>query len=216
MEMLLALAVSAIVVAAIGGVFYSALRLRERTAAAVDQAAPLRQALAVIRRDLQGVLPPSGLLAGDFKTGASSGGAAQGAGLQFYTSTGAMKDDAPWGDIQQVIYELRPSSQPARAAGNDLIRSVTRNLLGTAPEPAEQWLMGNVQSLEFSCYDGASWLPSWDTTLGNTNLPAAVRIRIQLASDNGADARNQEPIEMVIPLVSLSRTNQTQSAGGGQ
>src|SRR5437879_6245089 len=64
MEMLLALAVSAIVVAAIGGVFYSALRLRERTAAAVDQAAPLRQALAVIRRDLQGVLPPSGLLAG--------------------------------------------------------------------------------------------------------------------------------------------------------
>ena len=44
MEMLLALAVSAIVLAGIGGVFYSAIRLRERTAALVDAAAPLHQA----------------------------------------------------------------------------------------------------------------------------------------------------------------------------
>src|SRR5438034_3929210 len=67
MEMLLALAISAIVVAAIGGVFYSALRLRDRTAAALDEVAPLHQVLTLLRRDLQGAQPPSGHLAGDFK-----------------------------------------------------------------------------------------------------------------------------------------------------
>src|SRR5207245_9236232 len=50
MEMLLALAISAIVIAGIGGVFYSAVRLPERTAAALEEAARLRHALAFIRR----------------------------------------------------------------------------------------------------------------------------------------------------------------------
>src|SRR5689334_22550428 len=88
MEMLLALAVSAIVVAGIGGVFYSAVRLRERTAAALDEAAPLQHALALIRRDLRGALPPGGYLAGGFRNGTLSGSMSQGSGLQFYTTTG--------------------------------------------------------------------------------------------------------------------------------
>src|SRR5712671_3751317 len=68
-EVMLALAVSAIVLAAIGGVFYSAMRLRERTSAMLDESAPLHHALTVLRRDLQGALPPgAGTLpmAGDF------------------------------------------------------------------------------------------------------------------------------------------------------
>src|SRR2546426_12834784 len=81
MEMLLALAISAIVVAGIGGVFYSAVRLRETTAAALDEAAPVQHALAFIRRDLRGALPPSGYLAGDFKSGTASGGLGQSAGV---------------------------------------------------------------------------------------------------------------------------------------
>jgi len=217
-EMLLALAISAIVVAGIGGVFYSAVRLRETTAAALDEAAPLQHALAFIRRDLRGALPPSGYLAGDFKSGTVSGGLGQsaGIGLQFYTSTGTMREDAPWGDIQQVVYELRPAAQSSRAGGNDLIRTVTRNVLGTTPQSEEQWLLGNVQSVEFGCYDGADWRPSWDTTLGNTNLPSAVRVRLQLAKASSTDTRKQEPVEMVVAIVTQSRTNQTQSAGGGQ
>ena len=216
MEMLLALAVSAIVVAAIGGVFYSALRLRNSASAALDETAPLHQTLALLRRDLQGAVPPTGLMASNFTFGAISGGMGQNGMLQFSTSTGVMKADAPWGDIQRVAYELRASSQAARAGGNDLFRTVTRNLLGTAAQPDEQFLMGNVQTLEFSCYDGFNWLPSWDTSMGNTNLPSAVRVRIQLATDNNVDARSRQPIEMTIPLVSLSRTNQIQGSGGGQ
>jgi prepilin-type N-terminal cleavage/methylation domain-containing protein len=73
MEIMLALAVSAIVLVGIGGVFYSAVRLRERTMAMIDESVPLQQAFNFIRHDLQGALPPGGApqggipLSGDFK-----------------------------------------------------------------------------------------------------------------------------------------------------
>jgi type II secretory pathway component PulJ len=216
-EILLALSVSAIVLAAIGGVFYSAIRLRERTTAALDESAPLYHALTLLRRDLQGVLPPGGVLAGDFKAGTVDNGMAQGPGLQFCSSTGVIKDEEPWGDIQQVTYELRNPVERTSAAGKDLFRSVTRNLLATTSfESQDQWLMGNVQTLEFSCYDGAQWSDSWDTSLGNTNLPSAVLVRILLAADNSPNPGSRQPIEIIVPLVTQPRLSQTASTGGGQ
>ena len=216
MEMLLALAVSAIVLAGIGGVFYSAIRLRERTAALVDAAAPLHQALAFLRRDLLGVMPPGGVLAGDFRVGAISSGMAQGYGIQFSTTTGIIRDDVPWGDIQDVAYELRDPVERNYAGGKDLIRSVTRNLLPTATQDAEeQRLIGNIQSLQVACFDGTDWRDTWDSSLGDTNLPVAVRVRIQLATDNAGDARDRQPIEMIVPLTTQSRTNAVQTTEGG-
>ena len=208
MEMLLALAVSAIVLAGIGGVFYSAVRLRERTAALVDASAPLYQALAFLRRDLRGVMPPGGILAADFRSGAISSGLIQGYGLQFSTTTGIIKDDAPWGDIQDVVYELRDPTERNYTGGKDLIRSVSRNLLPTTTQDAtEQWLLGNVQSLEVACFDGLEWRESWDSSLGDTNLPVAVRVRIQLVGDSTTDNRSRQPIELIVPLGIQSRTN---------
>ena len=111
MEMMLALVVSAIVLAGIGGVFYSAIRLRDRTAAMLDESIPLHQALVFLRRDLQNALPPGGTyaLAGDFKSEQLGGGIGQNFRLQFFTSTGIINDNpnAPWGEIQEVSYELR-------------------------------------------------------------------------------------------------------------
>ncbi|MEI8042765.1 MAG: type II secretion system protein GspJ [Verrucomicrobiota bacterium] len=216
MEMLLALAVSAIVLAGIGGVFYSAIRLRERTAALVDAAAPLHQALAFLRRDLLGVMPPGGVLAGDFRVGAISSGMAQAYGIQFSTTTGIIRDDVPWGDIQDVAYELRDPVERNYAGGKDLIRSVTRNLLPTATQDAEeQRLLGNIQSLQVACFDGTDWRDTWDSSLGDTNLPVAIRVRIQLATDNAGDARDRQPIEMIVPLTTQSRTNAIQTTEGG-
>src|SRR6266699_6941856 len=95
MEVMLALAVSAIVLAGIGGVFYSALRLRERTVAMLDEAMPIHQALAVLRRDLRGALPPAGIsaLAGDFKIATLGGGLVQSFRLQCFTSSGVITDN---------------------------------------------------------------------------------------------------------------------------
>jgi prepilin-type N-terminal cleavage/methylation domain-containing protein len=216
MEMLLALAVSAIVLAGIGGVFFSALRLRERTVALIDQSSPVFIALDVLRRDLKGALPPNGMLAGDFRSGNLSSGVGQGFGLEFSTTTGSIDDGQPWGDVQDIIYELRDPVVRTNS-GKDLVRTVGRNLLSaTGIEWNDHWLLGNVETLQFSCYDGVEWREAWDTSLSDTNLPTAIRVRIQFATDNTADLRNQEPLEMVFPLVTQLRTNQTQTTIGGQ
>src|SRR5262245_62387354 len=68
MEVLLALAVSAVILSAIGGVFFSALRLRDRTTAMLDDAAPVQRTVSTIRRDLQGAAAPNGDLTGLFRS----------------------------------------------------------------------------------------------------------------------------------------------------
>ena len=93
---------------------------------------------------------------------------------------------------------------------------MTRNLLSTgAQEADEQWLMGNVQSFQLSCYDGQNWRDNWDTSMGDTNLPFAVKIRISVSGDNNVDLRQVQPYELVVPVLSVSHTNTTQSTNSG-
>jgi len=220
-ELMLALAISAVVLAGIGGVFYSAVRLRERTQAMLDEAIPLQQAFNFIRHDLQGALPPGGApqggipLAGDFKLQALGSGLGQNFHVEFFTTTGAVNDAGNWSDVQFVSYELRDPTERTRNTGaKDLVRSLNRNVLATAmQDPNEQPLLSNVQSLEFSCFDGVNWRDSWDTSMSDTNLPYAVRVRIQLAGEG--NSRAQQPFEIVVPVVSQSRTNVTASTTTG-
>jgi type II secretory pathway component PulJ len=213
MEVMLALTVSAIVLAAIGGVFFAAMRLRDRTAAALDETVPLYQALSIIRRDFQGALPPGSATlptAGDFKTDAESASR-----IQLFTTTAIVNDTDPWGDVQEVLYELRDPSD-RRQSGKDLYRTVSRDVLASgAAEGVELPLLSHVRALEFACYDGANWRDSWDTSLGDTNLPVAVRIRLRMAGDSDATSLAQQPYELVIPLLAQSRTNQPQTSTGG-
>lgn len=212
-EALLALAICAVVLVAINAVFATAVRLRNQTSAAVEGALPLDQALATLRRDLRGVVGPGGVLAGDFKCDAQSMGLNMGvtapsaSGLDFFTATGTISDNAPWGDLQEVYYLLMDPQDGNTAAGKDLVRYVNRNLLSTVllqpPEP--QRLLSHVQSAEFDAFDGLQWR-TWDTSMGDTNLPMAVRIRLHLAADNGGNA-NLEPLEVIVPLTTVTRTN---------
>jgi len=221
-EMLLAIAICAIVLVAINGVFATAVRLRDKTSEAVEAALPVNRALDTLYRDLKGTVGPGGFLAGDFRCGAAAMGATMGlsgeagsAGLDFYTSTGTISDKAPWGDLQEVFYELKaPTDRNER--GMDLVRCLNRNLLATTTQTPEiQRLMGNVQTLDFECYDGTQWRNTWDTSTGDTNLPATVRVRIQLAARPGEEAsKAARPLEMLVPLVSQTRTNLT--TGGTQ
>jgi type II secretion system protein J len=212
-EMILAVGVAALVLAVVGSVFFAALHLREVTQAAVDSATPVDQALAVMRRDLEcAVTPTNGttkILSGDFRVGTlTSPGVRQPVAIEMFTATGAVRDNAPWGDIQKVTYELRDPTD-RNEPGKDLYRSVTRNVLATTavPDVDDQWMLKGVQSIEFSCFDGSQWSDTWDTTgvtSVNTNLPVAVRVRIQLAGNNPATT---PPIEMLVPIDSQSRTN---------
>ena len=211
-EMILAIGVAAIVLVAINAVLFSALHLREITQAAVDDATPLDQAVTILRRDLQCAVPPepNGVLTGDFKAGnVTSLGLSQPVDIEIFTATGALHDNEPWGDIQRVTYELKdPATRTA--AGKDLVRSITRNLLSsTTLDVQDQPLLSGVESIRFSCFDGTQWLDTWDTTdttTSDTNLPVAVRVLIQMAGNNSDNTRPQ-PIQILVPMDSQSRTN---------
>ena len=209
-EMILAIGVAAIVLAAVNAVLFTALHLRRVTTEAVDAATPLDQAVTFLRRDLQCVVTPtngtSKFLSGSFRAGTiTSLGASEPVAVEMFTATGALSVNSPWADIQRVTYELKNSTEVA--GRRDLFRSVTRNLLSlsSTPEVEDQLMLGSVESVKFTCFDGSRWQETWDTsdvTSLYSNLPLAVRVEIQMAGGNA-----QEPIQMVVPIDCVARTN---------
>lgn len=222
-EVLLAVGIFAIVLFAMNTVFFSALRLQRSTTHILDERLPLNQALAIVRRDLQGAVQPvtnSTLLPRHFVATSSGGGfgGSSASSLEFYTTTGVIADAEPWGDVQRVRYELLPSTDPANPRGQELVRSVMRNVLATTTatdDEDEQLLVEGVESLEFLCYNGNDWRSTWDTeNSGDVGLPQAVRVRVQLAANNpGGTKITQEPLELFVPVSTQLLTNQVT---GGQ
>ncbi len=219
-EMVLAIGVAAIVLVAVNAVLFASLRLRDATADAVDAATPVDQAVTFIRRDLECVVTPTNgttkVLSGDFRAGnVSSPGVPEPVAIEMFTATGALGASAPWADIQRVTYELKEPIE-RDAVGKDLYRSVARNLLSlTTPDVQDQLMLSGVQDIKFTCFDGAQWQETWDTTgvtSTETNLPLAVRVDIQMAGNNAASIA---PIELVVPIDAQTRTNTVLTATGG-
>jgi type II secretion system protein J len=169
LELLIAVAVFAIVLASINAVFYGALRLRNKTTEALKEALPMQQALAIIKRDLANIVVPGGQLSGILQTTVTADLLPGRASPDFYTATGLIDETSPWAEVQKVCYLLADSTD--RTGGQDLIRAVTRNLLPAMAmdQPVQQWLMSGVQALKFFYYDGAQWRDSWDSTTASAS-----------------------------------------------
>ncbi len=195
LEVLIAIAVSAIVLAAINMVFYSALRLRNRTMASLDESAPIDHALATIRRDLANIVAPSRT---NFPLQSTIISQSQFGQItpDLYTATGQIDGLSPWGDVQKISYGLAPS---ADGMSRDLIRIVSHNLLATTTEmPEQQWLLGGVRNIALHYFDGAQWADVWDTTT-QSNLPTAIKVDLDLTNNL---------MHMVVALDTQVRTNQ--------
>jgi len=219
-EMILAIGIAAIVLICVNAALFTALHLREATVDMVDAESPVDSAVSYLKRDLECCVTPtngtSKVLSGDFRAGVgiNSVGVSGDVAIEMYTATGSLSDNAPWADIQRVTYELKTPADLS-APGRDLYRSVVRNLLPVAtPTVDDQFMLSGVSSIKFSCYDGAQWQETWDTTSAgspNTNLPKAVRVDIQMAGNAAA-----QPVEIVVPIDAVARTNAVlASATGG-
>jgi general secretion pathway protein J len=222
LELLIATVVFALVLAAINGVFYGALRLRNKSTASIEQSLPMQHALSVMKRDLSNLVP-GGMLAGGLQTTPSINNLPGQISPDFYTATGLIDETSPWSEVQRVSY-LLADSPTNRSGGSDLIRAVSRNLLPPSlrDTPSQQWLMGGVQGLTFAYYDGTQWRDSWDAaasdpTTGRTNLlPWAIKVQIRLVSgENGLPLASDGPVELVVPVVTQARTNTAQASSGG-
>jgi type II secretion system protein J len=216
-EMILAIGIAAIVLICVSTALYTSLRLRQAAAETVDAETPIDSTVSFLKRDLQCCVTPtngtSKVLSGDFRTGNGivSVGVSGAVAIEMYTATGALSEEEPWGDVQRVTYELKDPANLS-SPGKDLYRSVVRNLLSVStPTVDDQFMMGGVTDIKFSCFDGAQWQDTWDTTSVSsvdTNLPVAVRVDIEMAG-NAA-----QPIEMVVPIDATSRTNMVLSTTG--
>jgi type II secretion system protein J len=224
-ELLLAMVIFAVVLSAISGVFFGAMRLRSRTTEAIESALPVQSALAVIRKDLAGLVLPTGTIQSNLVVNVSNGdGAAQASDMSIYTSTGHLAEQVQWSEVVKVAYALRPATNSMSGVGKDLVRWVTRNHLPPLQdEPEEQRLLAGVQRMEFSFYDGTSWRTAWNTTNEVNLLPRAIKVQLTMAQEvNQAGNRAAgnfvpEPFEIVVPILvfGTNNTSTATSTGGG-
>jgi len=229
MEVLIATVAFAIVLAAINGVFYGAMRLRAKTVQSIDESLPTQRALAIIKRDLANIVVPGGTFFGALQTAPTANLTAQGSGAttaskpttqsvigqsspDFFTTSGTIDETSYWADVQKVSYLLVNSTNGT--AGRDLYRSVTRNLLPSLQDiPVQEPLMGGVQSIFFYYYDGSQWRQSWDSTTVDTvtglsnSLPKAIKVQLAMAVDERGRLQ-PPPIELVVPITVVGPTNQ--------
>ena len=217
-EMILAIGVAALVLLTANLVLFTALHLRDDAADMVDAATPIDSAVSFLKRDLAGCVATtngtSKVLSGGFRAGngLTSVGVSDPVAVEMFTTTGALSASQPWGEIQRVTYELKTPTTTG-AVGRDLYRSIARNLLTfNAPTVEEQFMLGGVENLKISCYDGAQWQDNWDTTSAtavNTNLPLAVKVEIQMTGNAQA-----QPVQIIVPIDVVARTNMVFSTTG--
>jgi prepilin-type N-terminal cleavage/methylation domain-containing protein len=206
-EVMLALAIAAIVLTAINAVFFGALHLRSTTVAVAEQALPVERAVETIKDDLVCIRPPStnGFI-GPMGTDATAVGMSQPLILELYTSSARISDDVPWGDVQKIDYWLQnPTNATRGATGKELIRGITRNLLASTPEsPEPHHLLDDVQNLRFSYFDGTNWNDTWSTTL--SNVPQAIKVFLTFTRPaDGTPA--SPPFQFVVPILTQLSTN---------
>ncbi len=202
LEMMIGCVVMAVLSAALFSVFSGTMHLREKTQDALDRQMGTSMALEIVRRDLAGLAAPNGVLASAMTGGADNQGTSGSDSLEFYTTAGVVTQGVPWGDVQQATYRLI-IPEAGNAAGYDLVREVTRNLLPSSTEetPQEQHLLSGIQSLRFEYLDEQTWLTTWDSTANDDQAPEAVRMSITFQTAAAQDpATKQEPLVLVCEI----------------
>jgi prepilin-type N-terminal cleavage/methylation domain-containing protein len=212
-EIIIATAIMAMLLVAIHVAFLAALRLRARTIDAVEASLPVEQALQIMQHDLANLVVSTngtnGSFFGPLQTVNQTNTLPGQIGPDFYTSGGEMDGIAPWGNVEKIDYLLAAPTNGSVSPGQDLIRAITRNLLPANPPPMPEEkhaILSGVQSLTFLYYDGTQWDSTWDTTQ-QTNLPLAIKVKIQMAVRNIGALSMNPPLELVVPVDVLLNTN---------
>lgn len=228
-ELLLAIAISAVILVAANAVLFGAIRLRNRTGRLLEDASARQQALAILRRDISGMVVPkdtSAMIGAPMYGGMNGLNDPTGSGMQIYTSSGIVNDNARWGACQKVAYVLKDPTNNVASLGRDLWRVVTRNLLPQNSETYdEQLLLSDVDGFEMTFFDGVTWRPTWTGTNELVALPRAVTVNLIVAEAEPSERargmlarRTLVPFQLVIPILVAPATNTVDSAtdGGGQ
>ena len=218
-EVLVTITIFAILLAAINGLLFGAIRLQSKANEAIDNVLPVDRVTTIVKRDVMNMLfETNGMICGGVYGGTYTGdgnnnlplaGLASPVNLSFYTTTAIIDDDNYWGEIQRVDYSLQMASNRL-SPGMDLVRTVTHNPLTLSQEtPEQQRLLQNVQTLTVTFFDTTNWNDSWgdpSSVTASNIIPTAIRFHVDFAGTR--DSAPAAPLELLFPIpISLINTN---------
>lgn len=214
------------IIAMLTPVLYACLRSAYRAKASADTAvAPARDAELVfdwIRQDLGDALPPStstGLIGPYEGTNGTDNRGRDADDLQFYTTADSPQDAANNNEIK--FDELTVMATP-NGTDHVLVRKITRDIVTQpAPNPDVEVLCRGVGGFNLRYFDGTNWNDTWDSTVEDNTLPAAVEVTLTLDRPNGntanPDGTRSFRYVRVIPVpCSTAAFDSTVNTGGTQ
>lgn len=223
LEVIVAMAVVAMIAAALFASLTVAFRARQSAERGLAHIRQARVTMDLLGKDLQGALPPTGILAGAFIAQPDATGQEMDS-LEFFSVAPPGPAIEGAGDVQRVLLSVmtpeelaepitEPDTLDAREQGPSLkpltdinspqyllVRSVTRRLLApVTPQPSRQVIARHVRAFVVRFYDGTQWLDTWDSTTLDNTLPLAVEITLTIdtPTGNGATAAQDKPYTLV-------------------
>jgi general secretion pathway protein J len=172
-ELLIALVLLVILSGALYGTFFSVVR---GSGAVREQTEPLRDVrvtLDMLRRELSATYFIKGNERLHFVVEDRDVFGKPASVLDFSAYTVPRRGNVPSSDIMEARYE------PVEKEGNQIILSRRTRDIFLDVKPVSYPLTGRIEGFLVECYDGTSWVKSWDTAL-NGSLPKAVRITVLL------------------------------------
>jgi type II secretion system protein J len=202
-ELVVALAIVAIIAASLADSLWIAYHATQRTEAAIT---PSRQAsimMDFISSDLQNALQTgttATTLIGNFEgTQAQDDRGHEADDVIFFSTAESPQHVDANGEIKQIELTVEHI-----AGTNDyaLVRRVTRNLLAEVqPAPDEEIICRGVSSFTLQYFDGSNWDTTWDSTVEDKTIPAAVQVKVELEDTNASSKSPPINYERIIPLL---------------
>jgi prepilin-type N-terminal cleavage/methylation domain-containing protein len=197
-EVILAMVISAILLAGVVTAFRQTLTLREQSSRVAETQTRLRVAETELRKALQNVALPGGLLGGTFVGTKEENGDQRLDSLSLNILSNAL-DSRCLGDILNIEFVLEEDEDTGKYR---LLKNVTRNLLTLEEEdPEETELLTDIYAMEITYYDGTDWQDSWDSSTVDNALPEAVLVHISFEAEDSDEANSQAPLELLVPII---------------
>ena len=179
LELLVALAMMAVLAGSLYATLQIAFRARRSSQASIE---PVRRAeivLSLLRADFQSAMVPRGVLAGVF-LGEDEVDVSGGIGdyVSMYCAAGGGESGEQVGDVRLIEFYCEPS---ADGSSMTLVRRVVVNPLASATDDAPiETLCRDVAEFDLRYFDGWDWQDQWDSVVQNDSLPVAVEVTLQL------------------------------------
>ncbi len=227
LEVLIAIAMTAILTAALFAALSIAFDARGRARALSSGPSKFTAAIGIIERDLENALPRPGASGTDFSVDLDTGGFSLGTFAGSLASSGALAevfdgestslafsvlatDPASDGELlSEGIRRVTLFAEDDGEEGVRLVRRIERNLLASSSvAPPDEVLVSGLSEVSFRYFDGGGWSSSTTTLSGEH--PAAVEVtlaegdvRLVAVVPVGVDSGNTIDLSVLEPLLQL-------------